>query len=155
MKFEEANEDDVDTLVELWNSLAEGMEEYSELNELSYSDVSEVADEGFRKHLENEDITDFLLRESGETIGFLTLQNGRHPSREYSKYTKIVNIFVKKEYRNNGYGSEAIEKSKQIARENGCDHLKVSFEYHNEGARRFYSDHDFEEKQIESVYPLE
>lgn len=155
MKLTEAKEADLETLVELWYSLAEDMEDYSELNELSYSTVSEVPDEGFGKHLESEDVTDFLLRESGKTVGFVTLRSGQHPSREYSKYLRIVNLFVKEAYRNNGYGTEAIGKVKEIAQENGCDHLKVSFEYHNEGARRFYSDQNFEEKQIESVYTLE
>jgi len=151
----EADETTVETLTELWYMLATEMEAHSDLNELVYSSVDEVSEDGFRRQLESDSVSNVLLQESGETIGFLTLSEGTHPSREYSEYLKLINLFVKPEHRNQGYGTEAVEWVKERAVERGCDHLKVSFEVNNNGARRFYRRHGFEEKQIESVYRLE
>lgn len=155
MQLTEATEDDIDVLVELWYSLASDMEQYSEYNTLSYGDVSEVPEAGFRNHLESEDITEYLLEEDGDTIGLLTTRVGEHPSREYTKYTNIVNLLVEEQYRNLGYGADAVSKVKELARANGCDHLKVSCEWANDGARRFYAENGFEKKQVSFVQELE
>lgn len=155
MQFVEADETALGTLTELWYALATEMESYSDLNNLVYTSVDEVSEDGFRRQLESDSVSNVLLQESGETIGFLTLSEGTHPSREYSEYVKLINLFVKPEHRNQGYGTEAVEWVKERAAERGCDHLKVSFEVENDGARRFYGGHGFEEKQIESVYRLE
>ena len=155
MKLVEATTDDLDALVDRWYDLAKGMETYSELNELVYADVHEVSDDGFRAHLDNEDITDYLIVHDGETIGFVTLRMGRHPSRQYSKYLRIVNIAIDEDNRNQGHGTAAVERVKELARERGCDHLKVSCEWQNEGARRFYRNTDFQPKQVDYAQPLE
>ncbi|WP_255191257.1 GNAT family N-acetyltransferase [Natronobeatus ordinarius] len=155
MELVEATADDLDALVERWYDLAKRMEEYSELNELVYADVHEVSDDGFRAHLDDEDVTDYLIVHEGETIGFLTLCEGRHPSRQYSKYLRIVNIAIDEDDRSRGHGTAVIERVKELARERGCDHLKVSCEWQNEGARRFYRDTDFQPKQVDYAQPLE
>jgi ribosomal protein S18 acetylase RimI-like enzyme len=117
--------------------------------------VHEVAEDGFQQHLENDDISNYLIDVNGETIGFVTLRIGTHPSRTYTRYTHMVNLFVEAKYRSQGYGSEVVEQVKELAQENDCDHLKVSCEWHNEGARRFYEDAGFEEKQVTFVQTLE
>ncbi|WP_440764928.1 GNAT family N-acetyltransferase [Natronorubrum sp. DTA7] len=155
MKLVEATANDLDTLVDRWYDLAAGMEEHSELNELVYPDVHEVPDDGFRAHLDNEDITDYLIVHDDETIGFVTLREGRHPSRQYSKYLRIVNIAIDEDDRSRGHGTAVVERVKELARERGCDHLKVSCEWQNEGARRFYRNADFQPKQVDYAQPLE
>lgn len=157
LRLEKADESDLETLAELWHALATDMERYSDLNELSYGGASEAIEAEFRNQLESDDVTNHLLRESESetTIGFVTLREGSHPSREYSDYLRIVNLFVKEGYRNDGYGSTVVDRVREMARERGCDHLKVSFEIENEGARRFYAENGFEEKQIDSVQRLE
>ncbi|GAB7020593.1 GNAT family N-acetyltransferase [Halostagnicola bangensis] len=155
MELVEATANDLDALVNRWYDLAKGMEEYSEMNELAYSDVHEVPDDGFRAHFDSEDITDYLIVHEGETIGFVTLREGRHPSRQYSKYLRIVNIAIDEENRSQGHGTAVIERAKEVAREGGCDHLKVSCEWQNEGARRLYRNADFQPKQVDYAHPLE
>ncbi|WP_089787860.1 GNAT family N-acetyltransferase [Natronobacterium haloterrestre] len=165
MQLQKADESDLEALAELWRALATDMVQYSDLNELSDGAASEAVEEEFRNQLESEDVTNYLLRESelesesesgsGTTIGFVTLREGTHPSREYSEYLRIVNLFVKEGYRSEGYGSAVVDRVVEMAREEGCDHLKVSFEIENDGARRFYAENGFEEKQIDSVYRLE
>ncbi|TYL38723.1 GNAT family N-acetyltransferase [Natronococcus pandeyae] len=155
MELVEATADDLDALVDRWYDLAKGTEEYSELNEVAYADVHEVPDDGFREHLDNDTTTDYLVVHEGETIGFVTLHEGRHPSRQYSKYLRIVNLSIDEDDRSRGHGTAVLERVKELARERGCDHLKVSCEWQNEDARRFYRSTDFHPKQVDYAQPLE
>ncbi|KAB1194449.1 GNAT family N-acetyltransferase [Haloferax sp. MBLA0076] len=155
MQLTEATTDDIDVLIEYWYALASGMEQYSEFNTLSYDSVGDVPEDGFERHFERDDITDYLVEEAGETIGFLTLAEGEHPSREFTRYVRIVNLFVEEGYRNQGYGSAVVSQVKELARANDCDHLKVSCEWHNDGARRFYRETGFEEKQVTFVQQVD
>jgi len=111
-------------------------------------------DDGFRAHLDDDTITDCFIVHEDETIGFVTLHEGRHPSRQYSKYLRIVNIAIDEDNRNQGHGTAVIERVKALARERGCNHLKVSCEWQNEGARRFYRNTDFQPKQVDYAQPL-
>lgn len=154
MDLIKAGEDDIEILVELWHSLAGEMVQYSEFNELSDSS-QETAEEGFRKNLRNDKITVYLIQVEGENIGFLDLKKGEHRSRKISEYTKLVDLFIKQDFRNKGYGSEVIERVKEIARNNGSEYLKVSCEWDNKAARRFYEKNGFEEKQVKYVQKLE
>ncbi|MFD1647237.1 GNAT family N-acetyltransferase [Haloarchaeobius litoreus] len=155
MELVEATADDLDALVDRWYALAEAMEAHDELNELVYTDVDEVPADGFRAHLDDEEITDYLIVHGGETIGFVTLREGTHPARRYSQYLRIVNLAIDETYRNRGHGAAIVDRVKALARDRGCDHLKVSCEWENEGARRFYRDTGFRPKQVDFAQPLE
>ena len=155
MELVEATAEDLDALVERWYSLAKAMEAHDELNELVYADVDEVPHDGFRTHFDDEEFTDYLVVHEEETIGFVTLREGNHTSRKYSQYLRIVNLAVDEGYRSQGHGEEIIERVKDIARDQGCDHLKVSCEWQNEDARRFYRETGFRPKQVDFAQPLE
>lgn len=151
--IKQADKEDIETLTELWYSLAEGMEEYSELNELK-NNAKEDSRDGFSKLFEDEDTTIFLMDTEEETIGFMVLQEGEHPSRVHENYVSIVDLFVKENYRSQGYGTEMIEKAEEYAEKQDCDYLKVSSEWKNKEARRFYERNDFEEKKVEYTKKL-
>ncbi|WP_277554639.1 GNAT family N-acetyltransferase [Halobaculum limi] len=155
MELVEATVDDLDALIDRWYDLATAMEDHSELNKLVYEDAKDVPDDGFRAHLDADDVTDYLVVDEGETIGFLTLSAGEHPSRRYSRYLRIVNLAIDEAHRGQGHGTAVVDRVRERARERGCDHLKVSCEWGNEGARRFYRDTGFEPKQVEYAQPLE
>ena len=155
MELVEATADDLDALVDRWYALAAAMEPHDELNELVYDDVDDVPEDGFRNHLDADDVTDYLVVHDGETIGFVTLREGTHPSRKYSRYLRIVNLAIDEAHRNQGHGAAVVERVKDLARDRGCDHLKVSCEWENEDARRFYRDTGFREKQVDFAQPLE
>ncbi|UPW00502.1 GNAT family N-acetyltransferase [Halorussus gelatinilyticus] len=155
MELVEATLDDLDALVDRWYALAKAMEEYSDLNELVYTDVDEVSDEGFHALLDDEDTTCYLVVVADETIGYLTVREGHHPSRQYSRYLRIVDLAIDEDHRGRGHGTEVVERVKELARERECDHLKVSCEWHNEDARRFYRDTGFRAKQVDYAQPLE
>ena len=131
------------------------MEQYSELNRLSYSTADEVPEGSFREQIEREDTAVILLSEGDATLGFLTLRQGDHPSREHSNYLHIVDLFVREPYRSQGYGSEAVERVTELAQEQGCDHVTVGCEWNNVGARRFYEDCGFEAKRVQFAHRLE
>ena len=155
MELLEATADDLDALVERWYALASATEDHDELNELVYADVEAVPDDGFREHLADEDVTDYLVVHDDEPIGFLTLREGRHPSRRYSRYLRVVNLAIDESHRSRGHGTDILERVEEIARERGCDHLKVSCEWNNEGARRFYREAGFRPKQVDFARRLE
>lgn len=155
MELVEATESDVDALVERWYDLSASMEAYSELNELAPEDATAVSDEGFRAHLEDPSVTDYLVVVDAETVGFVTLETGRHPSRKRSEYLDIVNLAVDERHRNRGYGTEVVERVAAMARDRKCDCLTVSCEWRNDDARRFYRDSGFEPKRVTYARPLE
>ncbi|MEF8820657.1 MAG: GNAT family N-acetyltransferase [Halovenus sp.] len=155
MELVEASEGDLGALVDRWYSLAREMESYDELNELRYGDVSDVPDDGFRAHLDDGQITDYLVVYEDETIGFVTLREGHHSSRQHSHYLRIVNLAIDDDHRNRGHGSAIIDRLVEMGHDQGYDHLKVSCEWHNDDARRFYRETGFRPKQVEYARPLE
>lgn len=155
MELVEAGVDDLGELVDRWYSLATAMESYDELNAVRYDSVSDVPDDGFRSHLDDDQITDYLVVLEDEPIGFVTLREGHHPSREYAKYLQIVNIAIDDGHQNQGHGSAVIDRVVEMGRDRGCDYLTVSCEWQNDGARRLYRETGFRPKQVEYARPLE
>ena len=155
MELVEADVGDLDALVERWYDLATAMEPHSPLNEIAYADAAAVPDDGFRAHLDDPDVTDYLVVVDGETIGFVTLETGDRPSRERGRYLDIVNLEIDADHRNEGYGTAVVERVERMAREADRDYLTVSCEWGNDGARRFYRDAGFEPKQVTYVRSLE
>jgi len=149
MHLVEATESDLDALVSRWYDLAREMEQYDDLNELSYERREAVPDDGFRAHLDDDSVTDYLIVHDGETIGFLTLREGEHPSRVQARYLQIVNLAIDEGHRNRGHGTAVVERVRELARERDCDQLKVGCEWHNESARRFYRALGFRPKQVQ------
>jgi ribosomal protein S18 acetylase RimI-like enzyme len=148
MELVEADEEDLDALVERWYDLATAMEPYSALNEIVYSDATEVPDDGFRAHLDDDATTDYLVVADDETVGFVTVETGERPSRERGRYLDLVNLEIDPEHRNEGYGTAVVDRVTEMAREADRDYLTVSCEWDNDGARRFYRDAGFEPKQV-------
>ncbi|MFC5969787.1 GNAT family N-acetyltransferase [Halomarina salina] len=155
MELVEATTEDLDALVARWYSLARAMETYDELNELRHDGIDEVSDDGFRALLDDDAVSVYLVVHETETIGYVTLRTGHHPSREYSRSLRIVDLAVDDGHRNHGHGTAVVERVKEIARDRGCDHLTVSCEWQNDGARRFYRDAGFRPKQVDYAQALE
>lgn len=155
MELVEATADDLDALVDRWYTLASAMEDYDELNELAAEDVTDVSKDGFRRLLDEEAVTIYLLVHEAETIGYVTLREGEHPSRTHAQYLRIVDLAIDEAHRNKGHGTDVIARVKELARDRECDYLKVSCEWNNEGARRFYRETGFRRKQVEYAMPLE
>lgn len=154
MELEKASHGDEKILADMWFELAEQMEKYSRFNEITY-ETSQEAEEGFREQINGEEKSNYLIKEKGLTKGFITLKEGEHPSRKYEAYTQIINLYVKEKYRSEGLGTKALDKVKELARENGSDHLKVTSEIRNTEAVDFYKENGFGEKQVTLVQEIE
>ncbi|QGA81710.1 GNAT family N-acetyltransferase [Halomicrobium sp. LC1Hm] len=148
MDLVEATRDDAELLAEYWFQLASEMEPYSELNELAHDDPEDVVEGIARHHIDGDDTTAFLLEVDDRTVGSVLVREGEHPSRALDRYLQIVDLFVEQGHRSRGHGTAAIECVERLARERGVDYLKVSCEWANEGARSFYEDNGFTEKQV-------
>jgi len=155
MELVEAGEGDLEALVERWYDLATAMEPYSALNEIGYEDAAAVPDDGFRAHLDDPSVTDYLVVVGGETVGFVTLETGDRPSRQRGRYLDIVNLEIDEKHRNEGFGTAVLERVATMARDEGRDYLSVSCEWGNDGARRLYRDAGFEPKQVTYARRLE
>lgn len=155
MHLEQAKKEDVELIKEMWYKLAKEMESYSKLNKIVYSSPQEVPESEIIDQIENNNdiIYSFIVHE-GIKVGFIKIYRGYHESREYSKYIDITDLYVLKEYRNRGYGSIAINKIKRIAKDTGCDIVKVSCEHNNTDVQRLYDKEGFEKKQIEFFYEI-
>ena len=127
------------------------MEEYDELNELVYSDVEDIPPDSFKNYLDDDGVTIYLIVNEDGTIGYVILQEGHHSSRQYSDFLRIVDLYIDEDRRDRGYGKTVVEHVKELARDQGYDHLKVSCEWDNEDARRFYRNTGFRPKQVEYV----
>jgi len=147
MELAAATREDVETLAEYWHALATEMEPYSDLNEIAYDDA-EPAEAGFERLLDSEETEIYLLVADGDEIGYLLLREGDHPSRTYSEYLDLVDLYVAPDHRDSGHGSDALDAVERLARDRGVDYVEVSCEWVNDGARRFYEDNGFEPKQV-------
>lgn len=61
MRLTRAEDDDVETLVDFWYSLASSMEDYSKLNELAIG-TREQAQTGVKSWIQDEDVTILLIK---------------------------------------------------------------------------------------------
>ena len=69
-------------------------------------------------------------------------------TRKKGKYASIVDLYVKEEFRGQGHGTALLERAEAIAEREGCDFLRVSAEWENESAQRFYETRQYERKQL-------
>lgn len=155
MEIREAESEDAELIAkDFWHPLGKEMENYSELNELK-EDADEEAIEEFRKQLEDDKHRIFLLEEGSEEVAFITVKIDERPSRKNGKYLAIINLYVKKGYRGQGYGTKLVEKSRQVAQKENRDYIMVSSEWENERARKFYEKLGFEPKKVKYTESLD
>ncbi|MFB6100271.1 MAG: GNAT family N-acetyltransferase [Candidatus Nanohalobium sp.] len=155
VEIREAEEEDAELLAEdFWLPLAREMEDYHEVNELD-DDAGETAVDGFQDRLEDGKYRFFFLELDGEEVGYVSLERGERETREHGKCIAIVGIFVKEGFRGEGYGTRLMEKAREYAEELDADYIVVEAEWDNSGARKFYSEKDFDEKKVRYVKMLE
>lgn len=155
MRIREAGSGEGPTIArEFWYPLAERMERYSKLNELS-DDALETAEEGFEKLLEKDEQFIFLLEVDGTDVAYISGELGERPTRKLDRYVSIDDLYVKEEFRERGYGTRLLEEAKALAEAEDCQFLRVAAEWDNEAARRFYEKHGYEPKQVKYAKSLD
>jgi ribosomal protein S18 acetylase RimI-like enzyme len=133
---------------EFWYPLAEQMEPYSELNELT-DDAVEKATAEFEDLLEADDRYDFFYEEDGAPVGYVSVEVGVRPTRKLGRYADVVDLYVKADYRGEGRGTALLERVESVAEDEDCDVLRVSAEWENDAARRLYERFGYERRQVE------
>jgi len=155
MAIREATLDDAALLAtEFWYPLAKGMEEYSDLNEIS-DDAAEHAVDGFERLLESDDHRTFLRDVDGDPIAYVLVELDERPSRERGRYVDILDLYVAEPHRGDGHGTALVEHVEALAARDDRDYLTVSAEWENQPAREFYRKRDYEPKQITYAKPLD
>lgn len=150
----ESGPEDADLIAdEFWYPLAKEMEPYSELNELT-DDALEQARAGFAEVLTDEDRYDFLLEREGTPIGHISVEIGTRSTRKLGKYLGILDLYVKEDYRGQGYGTRLLRRAETLAENEDCDFVRVAAEWDNAPARAFYERHGYEPKQAKYAKSL-
>jgi len=150
----EATPEDAALVAEdFWYPLAEAMEPYSELNELT-DDALAHAREGFADLLGREDRYEFLLEIEGEPVGYIDAEMDTRPTRNLGAYMDIINLHVREGYRDQGYGTRLVEKVEAVAEREGCDYVTVSAEWANDPANDLYESLGYEPKQVKHAKRL-
>lgn len=155
MAVREATLDDARLLAtEFWHPLAEGMVQYSALNEL-HDDAAEDAIAGFERLLSRDEMHVFLREDDDDPVAYVSVELGERPSREHGRYADITDLYVKEPHRGRGHGTALVEHAEALADREDRDYLTVSAEWENHDAREFYRDRDYERKQITFAKPLD
>ncbi|MFB6158237.1 MAG: N-acetyltransferase family protein [Candidatus Nanohalobium sp.] len=148
MRIREASLKESDSIVdEFWLPLAREMERYSRFNSLK-DDARGRAREAIREKFSEDNYTVYVLEDSEEKIGYISVEKGHRRTRKKDSYAEILSFYVKKDFRGQGYGTELIEHVKKEVEED-CDYLKLYVESENEKARRLYRREGFKKKQVE------
>jgi ribosomal protein S18 acetylase RimI-like enzyme len=103
-------------------------------------------------------ISDFLLFIlDNKIIGFSLLYQKETKGLSFlipCKYAYLQDFVVKEEYRNHGYGTQLFEASKQWAKDNGMDYLRLSVFPSNDSGIRFYKRHGLIDQMLTMECPL-
>lgn len=108
--------------------------------------TSDAGYQNYKRNIEHDYL--FVVCVEDEIIGYMTCWINKKQDWDIYKTLEIGNIYVKKEYRNNGIGSKLIEKAKNICSENDIKVMEIKVLYDNESAKRFYKKHNLKEYMI-------
>ena len=151
MKIRKAEIGDEQKIAEkFWHTLGKEMEDYHSANELKES-AEEEAVEKFGERIEDEKYSFYFLMEDGEEIGYISLEKSQRASWKLDKYVEILGVYVKKDFRDQGHGTKLIEKAGEVAKDLEADYMTVSAEWENKGARKFYQENGFDQKQVKFI----
>lgn len=143
--------DAADALADLWVDLARGQRDHGShlLTEANRSRVREAV----VRHI----VTGGLLvaRREGELVGFVMF------SPETDRYEQDVdrgvihNIYVSRDHRCEGIGTELLTAAETAFRDRGVDIVALEVMADNDDARRFYRDRGYDPHRIEMEAPLD
>jgi GNAT superfamily N-acetyltransferase len=135
---------DIEPLItELWLPFAEEMAEMDPYNELAGS-VREEARSYRRGLLEDEDTVTYLAEHDASLVGYTVGAYGESPPVfTRGPATKVEELYVRPERREEGIGSELLDRLEGWARARGCERLSLSVNARNDAAIETYSARGF------------
>lgn len=137
LKFIEANENDLEALLKLYN--------YYILNSTAHFDWHENSMETFknRMYINHEKYKTYMVYQMDQLIGFCFLT----PFRSKDAYYKTVEmgLYLYPDYVGQGYGKEIVSYLETIARQNGMEHIIVSISGENTASIRLFQNSGYEQ----------
>ena len=133
-----ATEDDIKRVQELSQELMEYEKSISK-NEFMFNLDWALTEEGYENYKSNISRDElFVVCDNDKIIGYMTCWiNRRLPWLAY-KTMEIGNLYVDKDYRGEGIGTELINKAKELCKKNDTKYLKIDVSADNKKAVDFY-----------------
>ena len=115
--------------------------------------LTEQGYNNYKSNIENDWI--YVACVDNESIGYMTSWiNKKRPWLEYD-VLEIGNLYIQKEYRRLGIGTELINKAKSLCKDNEIKYLKIEVLDDNKEAQRFYKKHGLYNYAIEQYAEIE
>ncbi|RJO61560.1 GNAT family N-acetyltransferase [candidate division WS5 bacterium] len=148
MKIRKASIKDIETIQSLEYEL---YQETKEIHDPTFNPdwaKSEETAEKYRTWMEEGVYIAFICEEDKEPIGILVggIKEAKH--RVNITWGKIDHLFVKKEFRNKGIGTQLLKNFEKWAKQNGANREIVYTHTVNHSARKLYQREGFEESEI-------
>lgn len=126
----------------------EELEKVAELAHMMWldSDIEDLTEE-FDKLIESDEAVIFVAVKKEQIIGFAQcqLRNDYVEGTDSSPVGYLEGIFVKEEFRNQGYAKYLLKKCEKWSKEKGCDEFASDCEFTNDTSLKFHLKVGFEE----------
>jgi ribosomal protein S18 acetylase RimI-like enzyme len=149
MDVSAAETDDVDRLVDLWVSLAEGQREHGS-HLLSEANRNRIR-ESVVQHVVSDSL---LIADTGELAGFVMFSTGSGGYEQDCVRGVIENLYVRPRYRDDGIGATLLETAEERLGADGVDAVALEVMAANEDARRFYRRQGYRPHRVELEKPM-
>ena len=115
--------------------------------------LTEQGYNNYKSNIENDWI--YVACVDNEIIGYMTCWIDRKRSWLEYDVLEIGNLYIQKEYRRLGIGTELINNAKSLCKDNGIRFLKIEVLEDNKEAQRFYKKHGLYNYAIEQYAEIE
>lgn len=150
-----AEAEDIERIQQLSQELME-YEKNNSTKEYMYNmnwALTEQAYNNYKSNIENDWI--YVACVDNKIVGYMTCWiNKKRPWLEYD-VLEIGNLYIQKEYRRLGIGTELINKAKSICKDNEIKYLKIEVLDDNKEAQRFYQKHGLYNYVIEQYAKIQ
>lgn len=155
MNIEQATIDDVETLAELWVSLAADQKQHGSLLEAEPN--HNAATETLARHIAMDRV--LVAREddagNNEICGFVVFQTQEGTYSQTVQTGEIVTLYVVPEARNQGVGTNLLCAAEAALAAAGVEYISLSVLADNEDARRLYRRAGYDTHRVELTKRIE
>ena len=150
-----AEADDIERIQQLSQELME-YEKGNSTKEYMFNMNWALTEQGYNNYKSNvENDWIYVACVDNQIIGYMTCWiNKKRPWLEYD-VLEIGNLYIQKEYRRLGIGTELINNAKSLCKDNGIRFLKIEVLEDNKEAQRFYKKHGLYNYAIEQYAEIE
>lgn len=100
--------------------------------------LSQDGYDNYKENIKKEKEYIYVVCYKNEIIGYMTCWVNKQEKWDEYKTFEIGNLYIKKEYQNNGLGTKLVNKAKDLCKANDVKFLKVNALEDNKKAQKFY-----------------